>query len=194
MEPDGNLGLVDVTYGNQCLRNVSKGIQCCLPSKSCKNWLKNLKNGVGNTALKLYSWRIPDSSPNIGHIGSISYLRLTISLYRWHPFPREMIMRLNFMRLKVTFFKRLKERSWDWKSFFRRSKFDLLKDFVDTTLIMRSKVANNAYSYFASLETTWVQEVEFQEVEFQEIKTGDWKFFDQEIKFFFHFLWDQKLQ
>jgi hypothetical protein len=29
----------------------------------------------------------------------------------WHPFPREMIMRLNFMRLKVTFFRRWKERS-----------------------------------------------------------------------------------
>jgi hypothetical protein len=33
-----------------------------------------------------------------------------------------------------------------------------------------------------------------QEVKFQEIKTGDQKYFDQEIKLFFHFSWDQKLQ
>jgi len=33
-----------------------------------------------------------------------------------------------------------------------------------------------------------------QEIEFQEVKTGDQKFFDQEVKLFCHFSGDQMLK
>ncbi len=75
---DGDRCLPD---GNRCLPDGSRGIQCCQPSKSCKNWWKYQKNAkklVGNT---VFAEELPDSSVLsvfIDVIGVIDWLSGTI--------------------------------------------------------------------------------------------------------------------
>ncbi len=68
--------------------------------------------------------------------------------------------------------------------------------FPPTTTLLSFLSATIIFSVPLSLGND--HEVEFQsgvqEVKFNEIKTGDQKFFDQEIKLFFHSLGDQKLK
>ena len=68
--------------GDQCLPDGSRGIQCCQPSKSCKNWWKNQKNRTNMSwqhclRLKLLmNYPIPRLTSVISDtIGSIGYHR-----------------------------------------------------------------------------------------------------------------------
>ncbi len=66
------------TDGDWCLPNGSRGIQCCQPSKSCKNWWKYQKNA------KKMGWQHCILSVVIDVIGSHQWHRLTIGYYQWH--------------------------------------------------------------------------------------------------------------
>ncbi len=64
-----------------CLPDGSQGIQCCQPSKSCKNWWKYQKNS------KKMGWQhciCLGITRFLGIIGSHRWHRLTIGYYRWH--------------------------------------------------------------------------------------------------------------
>ena len=89
---DGEQCLTDgdqyFTNVDRCLPNASWGIQCCQPSKSCKNLWKNQKNRTNMSWQHCFRLKtaneLPDSSPNIGHIGFHRFYRLSIGMHRWH--------------------------------------------------------------------------------------------------------------
>ncbi len=73
-----------VTNGDRCLPDSSRGIQCCQPSKSCKNWWKYQKNAKKwlatlylprNYPIPWYYWY---SSMSLVVIGVIDWLSGTI--------------------------------------------------------------------------------------------------------------------